>query len=581
MATTLENTYMQLLLARKIISGEQFEQIYRLAKERKQDLFSLVGELPNLSLEELVKAKGEVLNRPYIDLMDQDISIEALQVLTSELAANYQVAAFRKQGDQVDVAMLNPQDFKAVEALDFIARQKKLFFNYYITTPSSLRHVLRKYENLNQEVADALQGTETKSVEQIEKDADTEAGDGKVKNAPVSKMISVILRHAIEGGASDIHIEPINNETRVRYRLEGALHTSLILPQNVHSSLVARIKVLANLKLDETRMPQDGRFKMKFENREIEFRVSTLPLLDKEKVVLRILDTAMSSKNLADLGFMDHNAEVIQRNIKIPHGLFLVTGPTGSGKSTTLYAILNLLNKEEVNIVTLEDPVEYNLPGISQAQIRPEVGLDFASGLRSILRQDPNIIMVGEIRDNETAELAVHSALTGHMVLSTLHTNDAVGAVPRLVDMKIEAFLLASSINVIVAQRLVRQICPNCKAEFALPEKLKQEVLVEVNKMPKEYLPADFPISGPWKFYQGKGCVHCEETGYAGRVAIVEVFEGTEQLKQCIANYSNERYDALSKEFMRQGMLNLKQDGIIKAWRGLTTLEEVWRVTKN
>jgi type IV pilus assembly protein PilB len=362
--------------------------------------------------------------------------------------------------------------------------------------------------------------------------------------------------------------------------MDGVLHTSLVLPLKVHKSLIARIKVLSNMKLDETRLPQDGRFKMRFDGRDIEFRVSTLPLLDNEKVVMRILDTSASVVTLQNLGFTDHSLDRINKHLLDPHGLILVTGPTGSGKSTSLYSMLVMLNQEGVNIITLEDPVEYNLPGIAQSQMRPEIGLTFANGLRSVLRQDPDVIMVGEIRDNETAELAIHAALTGHKVLSTLHTNDAFGAIPRLVDMAVEPFLVASALSLIVAQRLVRKICEHCKQPITVDKNRATEMMAEIKTMPISYLPRDVTLLPPFKLYQGKGCSFCEDSGYHGRIAICEVLENTPSLRKLISDGGVNDADQISAEQKAQGMFTIRQDGLIKALRGLTTLEEVWNATK-
>ncbi len=319
---------------------------------------------------------------------------------------------------------------------------------------------------------------------------------------------------------------------------------------------------------------------MKFENREVEFRVSTLPLLEHEKVVMRILDTSQSVLSLEELGFQDRNQQRVQHHLKAPHGLILVTGPTGSGKSTTLYSMLTQLNEEGVNIITLEDPVEYHLTGIAQSQMRPEIGLTFANGLRSVLRQDPDIIMVGEIRDNETAELAIHAALTGHKVLSTLHTNDAFGAIPRLLDMKVEAFLLASALNLVVAQRLVRKLCLYCRQLISIDSSKTNELISEIKRMPVNFLPHDISLLPPFKVYNAVGCAHCENTGYHGRVAINEVLENTPTLQQLIGTGGLNDPVAVQAEFVLQGVFSLRQDGIIKVLRGLTTLEEIWNATK-
>jgi len=569
------------LIGRGLLTPAQMQALSKESTFQNKDILDLIIEQKIVSEEEILKAKGQVLNIPVVDLSDQQIDNKILNILPEEIARSYNLVPFAQRDNEIKIALLNPQDYKAIEALDFISRQKNLKFSYYLTSAASFSHVLKEYSNLNKEVSEVLETADIVSDEQPEQTNEEEGEQKKYKSAPVSKTVSVILRHAIEGGASDIHIEPMETETRVRYRVDGVLHNSLILPANVHPAVIARIKVLANMKIDETRLPQDGRFKIRFENRDIEFRVSTLPLLNKEKVVMRILDTSRGTVSLKDLGFNDRNYDVVIRNLKNPHGLILVTGPTGSGKSTTLYSMLSILNKEQVNIVTLEDPVEYNIPGVGQAQVRPEVGLTFATGLRSILRQDPDVIMVGEVRDKETAELAVHAALTGHMVLSTLHTNDAFGAIPRLIDMGIEQFLISSSLNVVAAQRLVRRICAKCKVEISLPKKEEDEVFAELAKIPASALPTDINLTRPLKFYQGKGCPHCEETGYKGRLAIVEVLEVTPQMKEILSAGKINDLNTIRAEFKRQGLLYMKQDGIIKSLRGETTYEEVWNAAKD
>ncbi|MBU0731883.1 GspE/PulE family protein [Patescibacteria group bacterium] len=580
MAEFSDNT-IKLLLEKGYISEEEAEKIQAEVLTSGQTALAVVSKLGIMPEEKLTKAKSDVLNIPYVDLTDEEIDQDILELIPQEIAKNYELCPFAREENKVKVAMVNPNDYKAVEALDFIARQKGVTFEYYFISPTSLKTILRQYESRAKEVEEALASTEEEISPEEKRMMGREEEEEFVKTAPVSKMVSVILRDAIEGGASDIHIEPMGDKTRVRYRLDGVLHTSLFLPSRVHPSIVARIKVLSNLKLDETRIPQDGRFKIKFENRDVEFRVSTLPLLDQEKVVMRILDTTSGQVELGDLGFIDHNLEVITKSLKSPHGMILVTGPTGSGKSTTLYSMMSILNREGVNIVSLEDPVEYNIPGVAQAQVRPEVGLSFAAGLRSILRQDPDIIMVGEVRDAETAELAVHAALTGHMVLSTLHTNDAFGAIPRLIDMGVEPFLISSSLNVVVAQRLIRKICDNCKIEILVPESIKEEVEAEINKIPEKSMPPEITKDGPMKLYKGEGCSHCDQTGYRGRVAIIEVLQVTPSMEKIIAEGKSGDEALIEQEFNTQGMLTMLQDGVVKAMRGITTVEEVFSAARD
>ncbi|MDZ7798021.1 MAG: GspE/PulE family protein [Patescibacteria group bacterium] len=576
-----DNELLDILLKEKKIKRTQYEEIKKEAKEKNTTPEKLLEDKKIVREDDLSKAKSKVYNLPYIDLFGRMVRADVLNIIPQELAQNYKVVAFNKSGQEVSLAMTDPSNYKALQAIEFLARKNNFKIKYYLTSISSLKYVLRQYESLSTEVEEALKGAEAESrpKEEISLAEGREDLEEVVKTAPVSKMVSVIMRHAVEGKASDVHIEPVGNETRVRYRIDGVLHTSLVLPKRVHSSLIARIKVVSNLKIDETRVPQDGRFRMTIEERNIDYRVSTLPLIDAEKVVMRILDTASATLDLEDLGFWGQSLDIMKKNIDKSHGMFLITGPTGSGKSTTLYALLSILNEESVNIITLEDPVEYYMQGINQSQINTEVGLTFAAGLRSILRQDPDIIMVGEVRDTETAELAVHAALTGHIVLSTLHTNDAIGAIPRLIDMKIEPFLLTSSVNLVMAQRLVRKICPHCKEEFKLPEILEKQAWEELEKIDKEHLPDNIKLTKPLKMYRGKGCARCDNTGYKGRIAICEVMEINAKMKEVILS-SGDIQEKTLEEFLNQGNFLMRQDGIIKALHGKTTIEEVWDATR-
>jgi len=370
----------------------------------------------------------------------------------------------------------------------------------------------------------------------------------------------------------------MDKDSRVRYRIDGILHNSLLLPKNIHESIVARIKVLSNLKLDETRVPQGGRIRLNVNDKDIDFRVSILPLMGFEKVVLRVLDTSKSMLTLDQLGYQGTNLEAIKKNITKTVGIILMTGPTGSGKSTTLYSVLNILNREGVNIVTLEDPVEYYLEGVNQSQIRPEIGFTFASGLRSLLRQDPDVMMVGEIRDNETAELAIHAALTGHLVLSTLHTNNAIGSVPRLLDMKIEPFLLGSVLNMVIAQRLARRLCANCKREKKMPEKVLADLRQQLKAIPEKVLAANMPDFNPDQLivYEPVGCVRCNKTGYRSRVALAEVLDVDGFVKEIILNKNGVVTEEEVKQ--HQPFITINQDGLMKVAQGITSLEEVMRV---
>jgi len=494
---------------------------------------------------------------------------------------NYKFVPFELNGDVLKVAITDPTNLAALEALEFLSQKKKYRIEIYIMSQSSFQAAFRKSSTLKTEVTQALKQVVdieqadaiSKPIKVLEKENVT-----LIEEGPITKIVDVIIRHAIEARASDIHIEPSEQELRVRYRIDGVLHSSLILPKTIHPAVISRIKILSNLKIDEQRLPQDGRFHADVEDKSIDFRVSTFPTVTGEKIVLRILDKSTGAPSLEDLGITGRSLSIFNESIKRPHGMFLVTGPTGSGKSTTLYSILSILNKPGVNIVTLEDPVEYFIDGVNQAQIKPEIGLTFASGLRSILRQDPNIIMVGEIRDRETAELAVNSALTGHLVFSTLHTNGALGAIPRLMDMGIESYLLTASLNVLVAQRLVRKICDKCKVEIKPSESVEKTIRDSMDRMDKNLI-KDFNLKD-MKIWIGRGCPVCGNTGFQGRIGIYEVLE----VNKGIQNLINERTPAIRIEeyaIKEDGFLPMLEDGILKVLTGLTTLEEVTRVTKD
>jgi type IV pilus assembly protein PilB len=400
-----------------------------------------------------------------------------------------------------------------------------------------------------------------------------------LKDAPVTKLVQVIISHAIEGHASDIHIEPMDKDYRVRFRVDGILRVSLIFPKEIGPVVVSRIKILASLKIEEKRKPQDGRFRLNLDGKDVDFRVSTLPVLAGEKVVMRILDKEEGLADIETLGLFGSAAENIQAAIKESYGMILLTGPTGSGKSTTLYALLKILNNDERNIITLEDPIEYNLEGLNQSQIKPEIGYTFASGLRTVLRQDPNVIMVGEIRDAETAELAVHAALTGHLMFSTLHTNTAIGAVPRLMDMGIEPFLLSSSLRIVIAQRLVRKICQECRVKKQLAPNLQEKILGSIKDVSESELKKyGIDLKKGAAFFQGKGCDHCNNSGFSGRLAIYEAVPITENTKMIITE-KNGAENLIAEESRQKGFLTIRQDGILKVLKGLTTIEEVERVS--
>lgn len=571
----IKQQFIELVEKEKPLTPEQV-----IIVERIDDIDEIAAELIRrgvISVEKSLELKARVFGMEWRDMSDKEVKPALLNIIPQELAENYQVVALGQKENKLEVGIVNPTNLKAQEAVQFIARKHGLKVKFYIINGQTFEHIINQYAALSAEVKEALDIAQTSFKPIEEEDDEHYEIDEIIKTAPVSKMVSVILKHAVEQRASDVHIEPTLGSSRVRYRIDGELKVLLELPQYIHSAIVSRIKVLANLKIDETRRPQDGRIRMRFEEREIDFRISTLPLYEREKVVLRVLDTSSKTINLESLGFWGTNKDIILDNIKKPHGLLLVTGPTGSGKSTTLYSMLQILNKEEVNITTLEDPVEYYLTGVNQSQIRPEVSLTFATGLRSILRQDPDIVMVGEIRDNETAELAIHASLTGHVVLSTLHTNDALGAIPRLINMQIEPFLLASTINMTLAQRLVRKLCVHCKKEQAVPAELLQKVEKSIGSVSEDNLPKGFD---PKKliFYHSTGCPKCRDTGYQGRMAISEVVNINEEFKDIIAHGADPQ--KLEAALHAQGSLTMEQDGFVKALQGETSIEEVMRVTR-
>ncbi|MEI7890342.1 MAG: GspE/PulE family protein [bacterium] len=543
---------------------------------------SKVKKAAPLSEKDQLKNTAKDLGIPYFDDDSVIIEPEVLGVITEDIARANQIIPFSLKKGIIEVGIVDPQNTNALNILRFISEKKKVEFSLFLISKSVFEKLAQQYSGGAEKAIEEAMGT-LQFEDDVEKEADeNESDDGAgMQSAPVTKLLSVIIRHAVDGNASDIHIEPYGvKEYRVRFRVDGILYASISIPKEVGRAVVSRIKILSNLKIDEKRKPQDGRFKAKETGHAVDFRVSTLPVIDGEKVVLRLLDTSNKVIDLDSMGLMGEGKEILLRNIKEPFGVILMTGPTGSGKSTTLYACLDILNKEERNIITLEDPVEYSISGINQSQINPEIGYTFASGLRSILRQDPNVIMVGEIRDGETAELTIHAALTGHLVLSTLHTNSSIGAIPRLIDMGIESFLLASSVRVVGAQRLVRRICTHCKEKVEIGVRNLQYIHGYIDGiLPEEIEKYKLDVSMGLFFYRGKGCDECGNTGYKGRVAIFEALEIDAEMKEIIADHNGAEAE-VEAYAQKKGMITIKQDGIIKVLLGLTTLEEVERVTE-
>jgi len=528
----------------------------------------------------------------------ESIKSEVANLLPQEVAKKNGILFFDKNADVVKVAMLKPQDANALNIVRFAAEKENLNVKIYEVSREVLAKMLDVYATPVEMVKKAVASFKSEAL--MEEAQMKKRAEGKkispeeiLKDTPVAKLVEVIISHAIEGRASDIHIEPSDKEYRVRYRVDGILHISLILPKEIGPVVISRIKIMANLKIDERRKPQDGRFNLRAseadkgkknlkesENRDVDFRVSTLPVLSGEKMVMRILEKDEELVNMNSLGLLGSSLEHLLLAIRETYGMVLITGPTGSGKSTTLYAALKILNQEEKNIVTLEDPIEYNIAGVNQSQTNPEIGYDFANGLRTILRQDPNIIMLGEIRDSETASLSVHAALTGHLVLSTLHTNTAIGAVPRMIDMGVEPFLLSSSLRMVIAQRLVRKICENCREEIQISEAIKNLVTEEIkNISPEEIKKYEIDLSSGLHFFKGKGCEKCGKTGLKGRIAVYEVVPISETMRDIIIE-KNGNDTLLIQERDKEKIITMKQDGILKLLKGITTIEEVERVTE-
>ncbi|MFA6105628.1 MAG: ATPase, T2SS/T4P/T4SS family [Patescibacteria group bacterium] len=524
---------------------------------------------------ELYQKLSDYLNIPYISLKGREIKKEVLALIPGPVAGTHQVVAFDKTPSEIKLAMTDPTDIQTIE---FLRRKTGLEPKVYITPPTDLKEALRRYHS-------ELEGEQLRIIQESGEEA---AGSDLKKAAETISVINVvssILENAVYEGASDIHIEPTEKELLVRYRIDGILKQIMTLPKSLQNGVVARIKILAVVKLDEHMIPQDGRFKIQIQDERVAFRVSFLPVYDGEKIVMRVLHEGTKPLTLDGLGFLPGPRAAMERNILKPHGIILVTGPTGSGKTTTLYSVLGMLNQPNVNISTVEDPIEYRMAGVNQSQVNVKVGFTFALGLRALLRQDPNIIMVGEIRDQETAEIAINAAMTGHLVLSTLHTNDAATTLPRLTDMGVPPFLIAYTANIIVAQRLVRRICTFCKKEFKLDTAASLELgkiftNEKLSTLFKNNIPPEAKInsSDTSVFYQGEGCRRCGETGYKGRQGIYEVLENTPEIIKLINQRATaaDIYDAARK----QGMLSMLEDGLIKAKMGVTTISEVLRVTK-
>lgn len=556
------------LASRGLLTSQQLSFVKSESKRRQEPAEKILVQMGWVGEEKLTEAKGEVMGVPYVDPSQQPISPEVLAYLPEEVAKRFVVMPIGKEKDTLLVAMTDPLD---LQTLEFIEKKSGFRVRPYIATAQSInRTIAEQYaRGLSFEVGEALKEASPSLATPY---AFQTGITGVLNEAPVAKIVSTLLEYGIKVRASDIHVEPLENETRIRFRIDGILHEKLILPKRIHDAIVSRIKILCNMKIDEKRLPQDARFNFKLAQEDLDLRISTIPTSFGEKVVMRLLKKTGAVPTLPELGLRGRALQNLDENIARPHGIILICGPTGSGKTTTLYSVLSKLNSTRVNIVTLEDPVEYQIPGVNQVQINTQAGLTFASGLRSFLRQDPNIIMVGEVRDAETTDLAIQASLTGHLVFSTLHTNDSSGALPRLLDMHAEPYLIASTVTCVIGQRVVRKICPACKT----PKNPTNEITDKIKKiLGKLY---NFDSTKKIQLYNGRGCAECTNTGYLGRVGIFEVLVVSEKIGRMILG--RETAQMISDQAITEGMVTMKQDGFLKVMEGVTTVEEVLRVAE-
>ncbi len=566
-----------------LVTLRDLDEADKEAGKKSLDLGTVLLNQGKIKEDDLRRIEAYILGIPFVSLEGERIDYAVLSVIPEPIARNHNIIAFKRSASSIEVAMLDPHDLEAVE---FIKKKTGLKILPRITDSASVKSALLQYQrSLQAEFGDIIsqEAASVKKLDEVDETQESKEDDLKklAEDLPIVRIVDTLLNHAILQAASDIHIEPYEKEVVIRYRIDGILHDAMVLPKNVAPGITARIKILSNLRLDEKRLPQDGRFKIESEGQKVSFRVSTLPAYYGEKVVMRLLPENVRGFTLEGLGFHGEGLEKIQEALRQTTGMLLATGPTGSGKTTTLYTMLEMLNTPQVNISTVEDPIEYQLPRITQTQVKSEIGLTFASGLRSLVRQDPDILMVGEIRDAETANLAVNAALTGHLVLSTLHTNSSAGAIPRLVDMGVLPFLLTSTVNVVIAQRLVRKLCKT-RVEYKL-------TAGEIENI-KKYADAERVLSAlrdekiigkadSWKeiaFYKPKESKDCPD-GYSGRIGIHEVMRVSRAIQSLILKGASS--SEVEDQARREGMLTMIEDGIFKAAQGITTLEEVFRVS--
>ncbi|MFA5870637.1 MAG: ATPase, T2SS/T4P/T4SS family [Candidatus Paceibacterota bacterium] len=572
----LDRQFIEELVRRGIVSQPIAERVLQEALLSGGSAEEILYEKKIVDEANILKIKSEIYKAPYRKVDTKSVPEELFKLISRDMVLTYRVIPIERTPNMLIVGMFRPDNQKAQDALKFIAKQQGISLGIYLVSLSDVAALLARYSPYKKEIEAAiLEIGEIKT----EKNAIDLEESGKGEDAPIIKIVASTLRQAVEIGASDIHIEPQRRNLRIRFRLDGALHEAVMLPSTLIQPITSRVKVLSRLKLDETRVPQDGRFRTNFLGREIDYRVATFPTPSGEKIAIRVLDPKTGLRGLDQLGLGSYNVKQFEEGLARPYGMILISGPTGSGKSTTLYSVLSRLNKESVNIVTLEDPVEYFMEGVNQSQVRPEIGYTFASGLRQILRQDPDVIMVGEIRDSETAGLAVNAALTGHVMLSTIHTNNSLGVIPRLVDLGVQPFLLSSSLNLMVAQRLVLRVCPDCRISERADKKTEKLIDDSFDLLLSE-VRSEIPFSKPYTIYK-KGnnleCKTCKGKGTVGRVALYEMFRMTRELGDLISKGFTE--SALSDEARRQGMVTLRQDGFVKVLEGKIGLEEVLKET--
>ncbi len=569
------------LVKRGLLNEDQVPDVVKTAEEKYGgDVDKALGDF-NVSEEKILEIKGSIFNVPFKNVDPNMVLPSILKIIPADTAKTYQFIPIGVEDNVLEIGIIDPENVQAIDVLTFITAKLDKPFKLYLISESVYNKLLEKYDVLGSEVGQVLSeldqeianaGEDKSKNKEKEANADSKKKEEEkiTEDAPIIKIVAVILRHAVEGSASDIHIEHVGDKIKVRFRVDGILHTSLILPVNVYNGVIARIKILAKLRLDEKRKPQDGGFSAKLEGRKIDFRVSTMPAYYGEKIVMRILDSQKGVKPLDDLNMSPENLALVREALNRPYGLILMTGPTGSGKTTTLYSMINELDHEEENVVSLEDPVEYHIDGINQSQVAPEIGYTFASGLRSILRQDPDVIMVGEIRDKETAELAIQAALTGHLVFSTLHTNSAVGAIPRLIDMGIDPYLIAPTLVLCMAQRLARKIYPTSKKQVAVSDATKIMIEKQFADLPEEFRSK---INFNNYVYEAVPSPECP-SGMLGRVPVYEMFKIDKEMQEIILKRPQEQ--EIFKLARSRGMLTIREDAIVKSIEGLISFKEVY-----